>query len=64
MSEKELSNEGLYECPYCNQIGLKLIDYGTNKVWECIRCGAELWYCESIEEMKQRCNELKQNDRE
>lgn len=28
-------------------------------VWECVRCGAELWYCESVEEMKQRCREVK-----
>ena len=52
------SDKGLYECPHCNRKGLKLMDYGNDKVWECVRCGAELWYCESVEEMKQRCNEI------
>ncbi len=58
------SDEGLYECPHCNRKGLKLMDYGNDKVWECVRCGAELWYCESVEEMKQRCNEIKNVDKE
>lgn len=53
-------SENLYECPYCNCKGLKLFDYGNDKVWECVKCGAELWYCESVEKMKQRCKELKE----
>ena len=53
------SDEGLYECPHCNRKGLKLMDYGKDKVWECLRCGAELWYCETVEEMKKRCREIK-----
>lgn len=53
------TDDGLYECPHCNRKGLKLIFYGEDEVWECVRCGAELWYCESVEEMKQRCNEIK-----
>ena len=58
--EEYRSDEGLYECPHCNRKGLKLYDYGRDKVWECVRCGAELWYCESVEEMQQRCREIKQ----
>lgn len=53
------SDEGTYPCPHCNRTGLKLLDYGSNKVWECMRCGAELWYCETVEEMKKRCREIK-----
>ena len=54
------SDEGTYFCPHCNRKGLKLLDYGSNKVWECLRCGAELWYCESKEKMLERCNEIKE----
>ena len=54
------SDEGTYPCPYCNRTGLKLLDYGSNKVWECLRCGAELWYCETVEEMQRRCREIKE----
>lgn len=58
--EEYRSDEGTYLCPYCNRTGLKLLDYGSDKVWECMRCGAELWYCETIEEMKQRCREIRE----
>lgn len=53
------SDEGTYSCPHCNRTGLKLLDYGSDKVWECMRCGAELWYCETVEEMQKRCEEIK-----
>lgn len=53
------SDEGTYPCPHCNRTGLKLLDYGSDKVWECLRCGAELWYCKTVEEMKKRCREIK-----
>ena len=53
------SDKGLYRCPHCEKNGLKLFDYGRDKVWECLRCGAELWYCESVEEMLERCKEIK-----
>ena len=51
--------EKVYECPHCGMMGLKLFDYGSDKVWECVECGAELWYCESVNEMQQRCSEIK-----
>ena len=54
------SDEGTYPCPHCNRTGLKLLDYGSDKVWECLRCGAELWYCETVEEMQRRCREIKE----
>ena len=54
------SEDGLYECPYCNLKGLKLLDYGTDNVWECLRCGAELLFCESVSEMQQRCREIRE----
>ena len=57
--EEYRSDEGTYPCPYCNRTGLKLMDYGSDKVWECMRCGAELWNCETIEEMQKRCEEIK-----
>lgn len=50
-----------YECPHCRKYELKLFDYGNDKVWECLNCGAELWFCESVEEMLQRCKEIKNN---
>lgn len=57
------SDEGTYLCPHCNRKGLKPINYGNDEnpeiVWECLRCGAELWYCETVEEMQQRCEEIK-----
>lgn len=51
--------EKRFECPHCRKQGLILLDYGNDKVWECIKCGAELWYCEAVEEMQQRCKEIK-----
>ena len=57
--EEYRSDEGTYPCPHCNRTGLKLLDYGSDKVWECMRCGAELWSCETIEEMQKRCEEIK-----
>ena len=56
------TEEGLYQCPYCNLKGLKLMDYGNDKVWECLRCGGELWFCETLTEMKKRCEEIQDND--
>ena len=57
------SDEGTYLCPHCDRNGLKQINYGSDEnpdiVWECLRCGAELWYCETVEEMQQRCKEIK-----
>lgn len=56
------SDEGTYPCPHCNRTGLKPLNYGSDDnpeiVWECMRCGAELWYCETIEEMQQRCKQI------
>ena len=54
------SDEGTYPCPHCNHDGLKLMDYGKDKVWECLRCGAELWFCESVDKMLKRCEEIKE----
>lgn len=58
------SDEGTYPCPHCNRNGLKPLNYGSDDnpeiVWECMRCGAELWYCETVEEMQQRCKEIKE----
>ena len=54
--------EKRFECPYCGQKALKLLDYGEDKVWECLQCGAELWYCETVNEMLQRCREIKDGD--
>ena len=57
------SDEGTYPCPYCGRNGLKSLNYGSDEnpeiVWECLRCGAELWYCERVEDMLQRCKEIK-----
>ena len=55
MTEKQL-----YECPHCRKYGLNPTNYGKDIVWECIKCGAELWYCESKEEMLERCTEIKE----
>lgn len=56
------SDEGTYLCPYCNHTGLKALNYGSEEnleiVWECMRCGGELWYCETVDEMKQRVKEM------
>ena len=58
------SDEGTYLCPHCNRKGLKLLNYGSDEnpemVWECLRCGAELWYCETVEEMQERCREIRE----
>ena len=58
--EEYKSDEGTYLCPHCNRKGLKLLDYGSDKVWECLRCGAELWFCETKEEMLQRCRRIRE----
>lgn len=58
------SDEGTYPCPHCNRTGLKPLNYGSESnpeiVWECMRCGAELWNCETVEEMQRRCREIKE----
>lgn len=58
------SDEGTYPCPHCNRNGLKPLNYGSDDnheiVWECMRCGAELWNCETVKEMQQRCREIKE----
>lgn len=57
------SDEGTYPCPHCNRTGLKPLNYGSENnpeiVWECMRCGAELWHCQTLEKMKKRCREIK-----
>lgn len=62
--EEYRSDEGTYPCPHCNRNGLKPLNYRSEDnpkiVWECMRCGAELWYCETVEEMKKRCREIKE----
>jgi len=58
------SDERTYPCPHCNLNGLKPLNYGSDDnpeiVWECMRCGAELWNCETVKEMQQRCREIKE----
>ena len=48
------------ECPYCLEYGLTLFDYGDDDVYECVKCGAEIWYWQK-KGILATCEEIKNN---